>query len=192
MTEKLRLAEFVSANPYMSESGWRQELVAGEVRVLGNRSEEIAERTLGLSAAFASCIRRAKIDARIEMGVGIGIEDPEGDHYRVADLVLALPDGKRRRRVPAVACLVVADADAPGAEAEERLAVFSRRPGLCDLLVFSAGAPLCRSRRRIGDGWFEERVEGIDATVRLASVPASLFLASAYADLDPGDGPAEA
>jgi len=184
MEERIRLAEFVSANPYMPEGGWRQELEAGVVRTLPPPSPDMAWRAMTVSSALAACLRRSKLPGRISTGTGIGVEAPEGDHFRLADVVLSLPDKSGRRQEPAVVCLVVPDADAPDADAAARLAVFRRCRTVRDMLAFSAASPVCRVERRVGGSWSEpERVEGFDAAVRLMSLSGSVLLASAYSDL---------
>lgn len=182
---RLTLQEFVSANPYMAEGGWRQELVRGEVRTLPPPAEAAYLRGFALAAALAACVRRAKVSARVETGGGIGVPGEEGDDFRVADVVIGLPDRSGRRHEAALAAFVVADADRLDEAAADRVEVFRRARTLKDILVFSASDPACRAYRRLGTDWSEELHLGAEALIRPAAIRATLSMLSVYPELEP-------
>lgn len=181
----MRLKEFVSANPHMEGAGWRQELVGGEEVVLPARPENLQQRSLSVFGALVGCARRADGKQRIDSGSGIGIETPDGDHFRIADVIIQLPGKMARRFDPVLVALVVSDVDALAAEDAARLDVYRRHKTVKEVLLFSADRAVCGVHRRFSGAWSDERVSGGDATVRLGSLGVSLLLLTAYPDLAP-------
>lgn len=174
----MRLTEFVSADPFMEGGGWRQELVAGTVRTLEPRGEAVVDRTLSLATAVASCLKRAKGKGRITMGSGLGMERPEGDEFRVADLILALPDDAGRRFHAAAVFVIVGDVDRLTDDEQGRLEVFKAGPAVREILLLAAETVACRHLRKFADGWSEQVWRA--GAVPLATLSTSLFLAAVY------------
>lgn len=181
----MRLKEFVSANPHMDSTGWRQELVGGTVVTLPARPEGLQMRSLSVFGALAGCARRADGKQRIDSGSGIGVEAPEGDHFRIADVIIQLPGKMAKRFDPVLVALVVEDAAALAAEDAARLDIYRRHRTVKEVLLFSADRAVCAVHRRFGGAWSDDVVTGADATVRLGSLGVSLLLLTAYPDLAP-------
>jgi hypothetical protein len=183
----MKLHEFTSANPFMAQGEWRQELVAGEVRTVAPHDPATVGRIMALSNALAACLRRSKSPGAITLGSGIGVEHPDGDHFRIADVVLSLPQKRGGRSKPAALFLVVGDAESLTMEEEERLALFQSSRQVKEILIFSLWPPYGRHLRLFSEGWSESVYDLPAADMRLACLSASLFMSQIYPPEEPDD-----
>lgn len=182
----MRLRNFVSADPRtMAPGTWRQELVAGAVVPVPERPEAVVDRGLCVLSTLTQCVRRAKKDFKVVSGSGIGVESPEGDNYRVADVIVSVPARPRGRQETLLIAHVLGSLDDDPEEVARRVAVYRGDRTVKEILLFAADRAVCDIHRRVGGGgWSEDRFEGLDATIRLLSVKTPLMLLSVYSDLE--------
>ena len=115
------------------------------------------------------------------------------ERLRIPDLAVKCGPTARDARDPILMVEVISPSNS-AREIAEREADFRALPTVQQILVLEQEAPVATLSTRVGDLWRMERLEGLDAILRLDSVGLEIPLAEVYRDvLDGADtGAAEA
>lgn len=129
-----------------------------------------------LSVAIDHPIRANRMPCRIISGHG---QPVDRTRYRMPDLVVRCGRTSREARDPILVVEVLSPSNS-AVEMERRQRDYMSLPTLQEYVVIELGRPAAQSRRRRGDLWRFDQVEGLDAVLTLESVALSAPMRDVY------------
>lgn len=130
--------------------------------------------------ALAVCQR----PCRLEIGSGVDHGRKDRD-FRIPDLMVRCGGRGGKEGGPGEPLLVI-EVLSPANTATEmnrKRTFFRTTPSIAEIVEVEQDEAACTAARRRGDAWVEERVEGLDAVLRLDSIDADIPLAEIYAGI---------